>query len=204
MSRGSYSRQARRTVEASYSLDVRELARRGALKPGAWTVLRWCFDLSDASSAGLLADEDAVLLLYGRDDGQVVKERIELDRTTCTLGGARPWFLCPLCDRRCVLLYLTSSETCCRICANLTYTTSQSSEWGRRVEKARRIGERLGVTDNGFARVKPKGMHWSTFERLTRQYQECSRAVHSSFSEMIEQMRAEMAELDDRDQSAPE
>jgi hypothetical protein len=42
-------------------------------------------------------------------------------------GSPRYWLLCPDCGRRCGTLYQPGSRFTCRLCGNLTYTTSQES-----------------------------------------------------------------------------
>ena len=54
-----------------------------------------------------------------------VRETIGLGATHCRLGGARVWFLCPVCTRRCGVLYWRISgaptRLACRICHGLIY-----------------------------------------------------------------------------------
>lgn len=53
---------------------------------------------------------------------------IEIERKRCNYGGWRFWFICPECEQRCRILYLTSIQDldfACRICHNLTYRSQQ-------------------------------------------------------------------------------
>ena len=45
------------------------------------------------------------------------------------IDETRPWFLCPICGRRCGKLHLASEdvEFACRICGRLTYRSCQES-----------------------------------------------------------------------------
>lgn len=49
-------------------------------------------------------------------------ENVEATATPCFFGGARYWFLCPLCRKRVAVLYLKNSFGC-RDCHNLMYAS---------------------------------------------------------------------------------
>ncbi len=53
--------------------------------------------------------------------------RVYMDMTECNLGGIRYWFVCPICQRRCRVIYLPPGghRFTCRICNNLTYASTQ-------------------------------------------------------------------------------
>lgn len=93
--------------------------------------------------------------------------RLPIVRTPCHLGGARNWFLCPKCGRRCVLLY--GKGYVCRVCAKGRYRSELASPRDRRLQKAFQTRERLGQTSGGIIAPfppKPKHMHWSTYLRI--------------------------------------
>jgi hypothetical protein len=50
----------------------------------------------------------------------------------------------------------------------LPYSSQRETYTHRMMRKARKIRQRLGASSNLFEPVwdKPKGMHWTTFERL--------------------------------------
>ena len=90
--------------------------------------------------------------------------------------GLRPFFECPVCGRRCCLLYM--AEVCaCRQCLRLAYPVqfeTKLDQGFRRAWKARRkaapvavTGDFLGGDIPGWR--KPIGMHWRTFYRLREQ-----------------------------------
>lgn len=90
---------------------------------------------------------------------------IKIDRTTCHFGGSREWFLCPDCDRRCVILYPDR----CRQCAKGRYQSELESVHNRKIRKAIKIRRRLGQTSGGVLvpfPEKPKRMHWRTYLNL--------------------------------------
>ena len=100
---------------------------------------------------------------------------VSLDWTPCHLGGERPWFRCPDCDRRVLKLY-GSARFVCRRCLRLNYPSQQADKRYRPIERAWQLRQKLGC-DLGPLDVpaewikRPKGMHRRTFarhlERLT-------------------------------------
>ena len=92
---------------------------------------------------------------------------IEIVRTGCHLGGSRPWFLCPYCGRRCLILYPTK----CRLCAKGRYAQELRSVEDRRLHRAFKWRKRLGQGPGGIIAPyppKPKWMRWHTYLRLRR------------------------------------
>lgn len=109
-----------------------------------------------------------------------------LDWTPCNLGGQRPWFRYPArgCGRRVAILY-GGGIFACRHCYRLAYPSQRETWDDRAARRADRIRNKLGWEPgilNG-KELKPKGMHWRTFERLT--------AKHDTF---VEQSLAGMAQ----------
>jgi hypothetical protein len=134
--RGEYPRHdAKRTVESARDLDVRAVYRNGGLTPGARYQVTWIGGWGGSPIALHTVSRDLALLAYGDGDDPVFEE-VPLDWTSCHFGGERPWWHCPSCDRRCAILYLIGSDPFrCRICASLTYTTSQRGEFIRTVSR---------------------------------------------------------------------
>jgi hypothetical protein len=102
-----------------------------------------------------------------------------LSWTPCNFGGSRPWFVCPGagCGRRVAILYRVGPEQpLCRHCCDLAYQSQMVGETGRaelRVEKAE-----ARLPPSG---TRPKGMHHTTYLKLTRAYVEAleeQEAVH--------------------------
>ncbi|WBV70692.1 hypothetical protein PGH42_12355 [Legionella pneumophila] len=94
-----------------------------------------------------------------------------LNWTPCRFGGERPWFICPAkgCQRRVAILY-SGSIYACRHCHQLAYTSQREADYDRALRQAEKIRGKLGW-DTGIFEMeggKPKGMHWSTFERLAQ------------------------------------
>lgn len=105
---------------------------------------------------------------------------IPVVHTDCHMKGSRPWFSCPECGRRAALLYSKrAGKFACRKCQRLAYP-SQSEAVGDRAHRAannirRRLGWKVGIANPKGD--KPKGMHWSTFEKLHTRYAKAAKAA---------------------------
>ena len=91
-------------------------------------------------------------------------ELVEVERTAQHFRGSRPWWRCPECGRRCRNLHAVDERSRCRTCLGLTYVSSQSTRWIRRVRKVRHLGERASRTESGTI-VRPRYMHQVTWHR---------------------------------------
>lgn len=92
---------------------------------------------------------------------------IKTTTTPCHLGGARTWFLCPRCSRRCAILY----PDYCRLCMNGRYAKESMTRTERMADKAIDWRHRLGQTSGGIVAPfppKPNWMRWDTYLRLRR------------------------------------
>lgn len=152
-------------------VDVRCLQRDGYLKPGRTFGWQWQRHGEVVASINLLVQADRVTFTYrhraGSGDWQDVGCAARLDRTPCTYGGTRVWWRCPNCERRVAILYIGKTPAC-RHCYRLAYRCERESVDDRATRQANKLRDRLGwepgiVNSNG---IKPKGMHWRTFERL--------------------------------------
>jgi hypothetical protein len=167
-----------RAITDSYCrLDVRRLARDGVLTLGRSVSLRWSVGREPAGSIRLYATEGGVVLDYRQrlngGDWQARHYTVRIEHTPCTLGGSRPWFLCPAkrCGRRVAILY-GGAIFACRTCHRLAYASTRESAGDRSSRRADRLRERLGWEPgilNGSG-DKPKWMRWRTFERLTAEH----------------------------------
>jgi hypothetical protein len=171
------------TVEKCCSLDVGVLNRKGLLKPGRSFTASWFGAGREvASIAGIVLGEqrpELVVLLYthgrGADaEGEHVRQPVELGWTSCNFGGERPWFLCPGigCGRRVAVLHAAGKYFLCRHCYGLSYESQREDKAHRALRRAQKIRERLGGGASMLEPfpMKPKGMHWRTYERLFREH----------------------------------
>lgn len=160
------------------ALDVRRLQRDGLLLPSRSFRWSWTRDGETMASIQVQTKRDLIVLNYrhksGNNDWRPMNFSVGLSWTGCSLGGRRAWFLCPArgCSRRVALLYV-GSIFACRHCHRLAYASQREADYDRAARRADKIRARLGW-DSGFLNAvggKPKGMRWSTFEKLTAAYQ---------------------------------
>ncbi len=160
------------------SLDIRRWQREGFLEPGRGFSWRWMRNGETVANIDVRAEAGRVILSYRvRQDGgewESLEYPVYLDWMGCNYGGKRAWFRCPAqrCGRRVAILYLGGGIFACRHCYRLSYQSQRETDSDRLARRADKIRERLGwepgiLNGKGW---KPKGMHWKTFERLTREH----------------------------------
>ncbi len=172
------------TTDECQSIDVRYLHRNGLLQPGHSFSLRWSQAGKQIGSIGGVAheDDDRVTFFYRHRSGgsggdwEDVRETVALEWTACDFGGERPWFVCPgaRCGRRVAVLYGPGRYFLCRHCYDLVYESQRENGMYRALHKAQAIREKLGGSANMMEPFpeKPKGMHWSTYDRLFWEHHE--------------------------------
>lgn len=159
------------------ALDVRRMQRDGLLRPGHSFGWSWIRGGETMASINIKVGTDRVTLDYRqRDRGgewQAMNYPVRLSWTACHYGGQRAWWLCPAvgCGRRVAVLY-GGSVFACRHCQRLAYKSQRETPADRATRRADKLRDRLGweagiLNGNG---IKPKGMHWATFERLEAQH----------------------------------
>lgn len=177
------------TTEDHRSIDVRWLQREGLLTPGSHRQMTWTRRGEVYAEVNIDAEPGRVLLTHlqksGCDQWSVVSYFVSVTTTPCHLGGERPWFSCPTveCGKRIAVIYCDSIFAC-RSCHKLAYASQREDEADRARRKADRIRDRLGWPRglwNGSHWGKPKGMHWSTYERLYAQHRELENLVNRAF-----------------------
>jgi hypothetical protein len=172
---GRYSTHS--TLDDFQAIDLRYLRRQKLLSPGYHGSLRWSRGGQETGSIRFSVGTDDITLSYrirarGAADWEEFREVVPLLRTTQPLGGERLWFGCPHCSRRCVILY-GGRRFLCRRCVGAPYGSQNEGARDRLLRRAQAIRMRLGgsaATIDPFP-PKPKGMHWTTYNRLARQCQ---------------------------------
>ena len=118
------------------------------------------------------------------DPGQEMVEGVaHLSWTPCNFGGSRPWFVCPGegCARRVAILYGSGlGQLLCRHCRDLAYESQRMTELVRAKRRAEKAHSRLPLSG-----TRPKGMHQTTFSKLTRN---CLEAVEEHEAVKQEQL----------------
>lgn len=154
-------------------IDIRELKRSGMLEMlelDEWLQWHWREFVSPVTAT--LVDQGITISHIDRD-GSEIEYLIPLLRTACHMSGTRPWFGCPVCGRRVAILYsILASKFACRTCFKLAYPSQSESAENRAHRSANNIRRRLGwkVGTANPEGDKPKGMHWTTFDKLRTRY----------------------------------
>jgi hypothetical protein len=166
------------TTDDYRAIDVRRWQRDGLLTAGRAFGWQWSRDGKVVASIQVRVETDRVWLIYRHQSGGGGEWKdknypVWLDWTPCNLGGRRPWFRCPAsgCGRRMAILY-GGGIFACRHCYRLAYPSQRETWNGRALRRADRIRARLGWVPgilNGGG-LKPKSMHWRTFERLSAEH----------------------------------
>jgi len=174
---GSGKHGGKRTTGDMWALDIRKVQRAGRLAPGQSFNWQWSRNREPMANINILTDTDRVTLDYRtRDQGgewQSMNYPVQLSWTSCNFGGQRAWWHCPAvgCGRRVAVLY-GGKVYACRHCQKLAYRSQREQLHDRAGSKANKLRDRLNweagiLNGNG---IKPKGMHWATFERLEAQH----------------------------------
>lgn len=165
--------RGKNTTSDMQPLDIRRLHRAGLLTSGRVFSWQWTICGREVASIQMRSEADRLVLIYrNRNHGgewQPMEYSVCLEWTNCTLGGRRPWFLCPTngCRRRVAILF-GGSVFACRHCQKLVYECQREAEDDRAIRRYNTIRRRLGWKAgflNGYG-GKPTGMHWRTYERL--------------------------------------
>src|SRR5262245_40321657 len=142
--------------------------RWGSRRPLAEALRR--IDLAQLRRDHPITPGTLVTMRYQWANGRQVETTVSFLFTTGRLGGRRVWFCCPSCDRRCQILY-GSWRIACHRCHRLRYLSQRESRCGRANLGMMKIVKRLDPEATCTALPpKPKGMHWSTYERLCERY----------------------------------
>ena len=169
----------RSTTDDYLRMDVLFMERNGYLKPHHSGNLFWSRGGERIGHISFTVQTDRLTLIYNhRTHGEVwepVEYPVYLERTPCTYGGSRSWFLCPArgCGRRIATLF-GGRIFACRKCYGLAYISQRVSRSDRATERADRILKRLRCEDMSILDPdppRPKGMHAHTYRRLSKQYE---------------------------------
>jgi len=182
-----YAGWGRKTCESCHALDVRRLYRKGLLSVGQYYSWQWTCNGELDGDIRIRTETDRMVLTYCiRQRGgewEPVEQRVPIVWTPCRFGGRRPWFICSVyadgryCGRRVARVYGAGKLFACRHCYHLAYASGQVSPPYREMEQAQKIRMRLGGSgsiDEAFP-DKPKGMHWSTYNRLEARAEQLER-----------------------------
>ena len=104
------------------------------------------------------------LRLSLRDAPRSAPTIVRVEHAACPFGGTRPWFCCPRCDSRRLLLYADSDGLFgCRRCLKLVFSSQDEGKMHRLLRRQERLHSKLG---SPYRMGRLKGMHWATFRRI--------------------------------------
>jgi len=155
-------------------LDVRALAHLVDFRFSCDATCTWTKQGEVVGSAGMKVGAGVLVLSYqfirSGNERSKVTASVPVVWSRCTLGGERPWFLCPGvgCGRRVAILYF-GADLLCRRCLGLAYPSQREAAPARAHRRATRIRqciEERGGKVSGAISKRPKGMHRETFYRL--------------------------------------
>ena len=201
MNSGRRDQSGKSTTGDYRALDVRRLQRDGLLSAGKSFGWSWTRNGEKVASINVRTEADRVILDYkhrsGGGEWKSENYPVRVEWTPCNYGGSRAWFRCPAvgCGRLVAILY-GGTIFACRHCYKLAYACQRENLDDRATRRADKIRDRLkwepGIL-NGYG-IKPKGMHWRTYQRLTIQH---DAHVDISLNHMAWRMRLIEARLGD-------
>ena len=123
------------------------------------------------------ADSLALQYMVGSDDQRRdASQTIRLTHTACNYGKSRPWFVCPVCQRRAGVLYMRAGRFACRHCQRVAYSSQSEDAVTRTWRQQRRIEETIGEDWQ-----PPSGMRHRTCARLLDRLEACQQKRDAAF-----------------------
>jgi hypothetical protein len=193
---GGWNATGRSTTATALRLDVNVLRRHGCLDRGWSGLWGWSSSTGESSRIGIEAHGDAVTLRFtvrtGGGEPESVVQRVTIEWQPCRFGGVRPFWLCPVCSRRIVILHGVR-RFACRTCNRLSYASQRERRPDRAQRRANKIRVRLGGQAGlGEIPPKPPRMHARTYDRLVER-------VIAADAETLDATMALLADLERRD-----
>lgn len=188
-------------------LDVCRINRAGLLTPGRWFNWQWTCNGEVTATIGLRVEADRVVLDYRNQnrhhnggEWEPMNYAVRLDWTECGFGARRVWWRCPAvgCGRRVAVLQ-GGQVFACRQCNRRAYRSQREADDDRATRRADTIRRRLGweagiLNGNG---LKPKGMHWRTFERMQGQHDAHVNAALAGMAAKLGLLLGRLGEISD-------
>lgn len=163
--------------------------RGGYLRAGQSFTWSWHRGDEPTGSIGVLVHgTDSLTLQYmvGSDDQRRDgSQTIRLAHTACNYGKSRPWFVCPVCQRRAGVLYMRAGRFACRHCQRVSYASQSNDILDRMWRKQTKIEARLGKYWQ-----RPKGMRQKTYESLRSQVSQLEQRRDDALAEFAARLFA--------------
>ena len=185
MSRGGMRYGAGRPsykVKAEHLLriEIGRWHRGGYLQAGRSFTCSWHRGDEPTGNIGVVvhgADSLALQYMVGSDDQRRDgSQTIQLAHTACNFGKSRPWFVCPVCQRRAGVLYMRAGRFACRHCQRVAYSSQSEDAVARTWRQQRRIEETIG--DHW---QRPSGMRHRAYARLLDRLEDCQQKRDAAF-----------------------
>lgn len=172
------------TLDTHRCIDIRHWKRAGMLHRSGGFNWIWSRCGEEIARITVYPAPDGLRLVYrvSLNDGpwHSIDEFVRLTETPCHYGGSRLWFECPGCGRRAAKLWGVSARFRCRVCCGLPYKSQMESDFDLMLRRKDRLEARLKhVCDNLY--LKPKGMHWRTYQRIQAGIEAQEQAVNGLF-----------------------
>lgn len=177
----------RAKAEQLRRVDIRIWRKRGYLTPGM--LFSWAWHRGDEATGSIAVqvhDAHSLALLYSvgaGDDQRDGSQTIRLARTPCPYGSTRPWFVCPLCQRRAGVLFMRWGRFACRHCQQVSYASQAEDVMARMWRKQAKIETRLGEDWQ-----RPRGMRRRTHEALLEALLDCEDRREEAFCVRVARM----------------
>lgn len=87
---------------------------------------------------------------WNGETGETIHD-VRLTASPCNYGNSRYWFICPRCQKRVGVLYLSGSSIACRHCHDLTYKSKNLGKKSRNyqfIQLITVIPTLIGLTEN--------------------------------------------------------
>ena len=171
----------RAKAEHLQRVDIRDWHRRGRLWVGSSFSWSWTRGDEPSGSIGVHMYGPASLALQYNltgDDGHKrdASQTIRIAHTPCHYGKQRPWFVCPVCQRRAGLLYMRAGRFSCRHCQRVSYSSQSDGTLDRMWRKQSKLEARLGENWQ-----RPKGMRHHTYDRIFNAVMDCENRRDEAF-----------------------
>lgn len=152
------------TAESVQRIEVRRWSQAGYFNGNFHFSCGWNRGGEPTGSISVETTQDSAILSYRIKDLRTAewsdkRQVVPVGQTLCNYGGNRKWFHCPVCNRRCELLYLRASRFACRCCQKVSYTSQSGGPIDRLTHKLHKLRARLEVG-------KSKRMRSETYHRL--------------------------------------
>lgn len=137
-------------VEDMLALDIRALKRLGLIRLGECVIDMICWSIGGPSALRArlridLSDIDrgGTLRIAAEHPNGTTTQNIMIDAVPSSLGGHRCYFICPVTNSRCEILYLCGERFASRAAHRLSYAVQNMTDLSRARQKAARLRRRL-------------------------------------------------------------